>query len=103
MTARWTSASWRARIRTARGLSGLPDRASVPAMSDAADLPPVPPVAGVKTQMFVVTENQGPLAPLAGSPPPTPAWFRDAVALKPESRFVDVDGARIHYTRWGDR
>jgi pimeloyl-ACP methyl ester carboxylesterase len=87
----------------ARGLSGLPDRASVKAMSDAADLPPVPPVPGAKTEMFVINENQGPLAPLAGSPPPAPAWFSDSIALKPESHFIEVDGARIHYSRWGDR
>jgi len=43
-----------------------------------------------------------PLAALAGAPPPAPAWFHETVAVKPESRFVEVDGARIHYLRWGD-
>lgn len=42
-----------------------------------------------------------PLAGLAGAPPPAPAWFTDAVAVRPESRFVEADGARIHYLRWG--
>lgn len=72
-------------------------------MNDDSDLPPVPPVKGARPEMFTVTENQGPLAPLAGSPPPAPKWFAEAVSHKPESRHVDVHGARIHYLRWGDR
>ena len=73
-------------------------------MSDEDDdLPPVPPVQGAQPEMFTVNENQGPLAALSGSPAPAPKWFVEAVANKPESRFVEVDGARIHYQRWGDR
>jgi pimeloyl-ACP methyl ester carboxylesterase len=72
-------------------------------MSDDADLPPVPPVKGAQPEMFVVNENQGPLAPLAGSPPPAPKWFSQAIAQTPEDRFIAVEGARIHYRRWGDR
>jgi pimeloyl-ACP methyl ester carboxylesterase len=53
------------------------------------------------SQLFMATE--GPLAPLAGAIPPGPRWFDNAVASEPESRFVEVDGARIHYLRWGDR
>jgi|HubBroStandDraft_5_1064220.scaffolds.fasta_scaffold80413_3 pimeloyl-ACP methyl ester carboxylesterase len=72
-------------------------------MSDEDDdLPPVPPLQGAEPEMFTVNENQGPLTPLAGSPPPSPKWFRDAVANTPEDRFIMVDGARIHYRRWGD-
>jgi pimeloyl-ACP methyl ester carboxylesterase len=44
-----------------------------------------------------------PLAALAGAPPPAPQWFSDAVAVTPEDAFLDVDGVRIHYLRWGDR
>lgn len=44
----------------------------------------------------------GPLAPFAGEKPPAPAWFEQAVGQTPETRFVTVDGARIHYLRWGD-
>ena len=31
-----------------------------------------------------------------------PAWFTRAIAAPHESRFVEVDGCRIHYLRWGD-
>ena len=72
-------------------------------MTDDDDLPPVPPVQGARPEMFTVNETQGPLAALSGSPPPAPRWFAEAIANKPESHFVEVDGARIHYQRWGDR
>jgi pimeloyl-ACP methyl ester carboxylesterase len=48
-------------------------------------------------------ELETPLAPFAGAPPPAPAWFANVVAVEPEHGFIDVDGARIHYLRWGDR
>lgn len=48
-------------------------------------------------------ELETPLAALAGVSPPAPQWFHDAVAVVPESLFVPVEGARIHYLRWGDR
>ena len=32
-----------------------------------------------------------------------PGWFTRAVAVEPESRFVDVNGVKVHYLRWGDR
>lgn len=47
--------------------------------------------------------TEGPLAPLAGAIPPAPAWFAQAIANAPESNSVEVEGARIHYLRWGDR
>lgn len=31
-----------------------------------------------------------------------PAWFRRALAVRPEHREVKVEGARIHYLHWGD-
>ncbi len=34
-------------------------------------------------------------------PAATPAWFRRALAERPADAWVDVDGARIHYLRWG--
>ncbi|HKD22689.1 MAG TPA: alpha/beta fold hydrolase, partial [Rhizomicrobium sp.] len=47
--------------------------------------------------------KQGPLASLAGRRPPSPAWFKQTVAVEPESKFVRVEGGNIHYLRWGDR
>ena len=49
------------------------------------------------------TANEGPLAPLHGEIPPGPVWFDNVVAIEPESHYVDVEGARIHYLRWGDQ
>ena len=72
-----------------------------------SDTPIAPPVAGVtpeaRARLYELQANQGPLAALAGSPPPAPRWFTEAIAGKPESHFVTVKGARIHYLRWGDR
>ena len=71
-----------------------------------SDMPIAPPVAGLdpetEKQLFNLKANQGQLAGLAGSPPPAPRWFADATLHPPESHFVTVKGARIHYLRWGD-
>lgn len=70
-----------------------------------SDTPIVPPVPGLmpetEKRLFELQSNQGPLAPLAGDPPPAPRWFAEAVAVTPEHRFVTVAGARVHYLRWG--
>ncbi|MEL6830673.1 MAG: alpha/beta hydrolase [Pseudomonadota bacterium] len=42
-----------------------------------------------------------PLAPLRGARPPAPDWFVSAVETPYETRFVDVEGAKVHYQRWG--
>ena len=47
--------------------------------------------------------REGPLAALAGAVPPAPGWFDEAVAVAPESAFVEVAGVPIHYLRWGDK
>jgi pimeloyl-ACP methyl ester carboxylesterase len=71
-----------------------------------SDTPIAPPVPGLlpetEKHMFDLQANQGQLASLAGSPPPAPRWFAESIAHAPESRFVTVQGARIHYLRWGD-
>ncbi|MGD0189423.1 MAG: alpha/beta hydrolase [Rhizomicrobium sp.] len=50
----------------------------------------------------VYTATEGPLASLHGEIPPAPAWFDTIISVEPESGFVEVEGARIHYLRWGD-
>jgi len=47
--------------------------------------------------------KEGLLAPYQGAMPPAPAWFEKVVQEIPESKFVEVEGAKIHYLRWGDR
>src|ERR1043166_1204269 len=32
-----------------------------------------------------------------------PDWFKQAIKLEPEDRFIKVDGCRIHYLLWGHR
>jgi pimeloyl-ACP methyl ester carboxylesterase len=44
-----------------------------------------------------------PLAALGGTTPPAPAWFHEMLALAPERRFHEVDGARIETLVWGER
>ena len=33
---------------------------------------------------------------------PAPEWFQRAVAVPREDRFLEVDGCRMHYLRWGE-
>ena len=76
--------------------------ASLGHMSDSVSLPPID-VPDTEKRMFDLSANQGPLAALNGEVPPAPKWFSDTVVQAPESAFVPVDGAQIHYLRWGDR
>src|SRR5665213_1856457 len=46
--------------------------------------------------------TEGPLTSFNGAVPPAPQWFERIAAIAPESRFVEVEGAKIHYLRWGD-
>jgi pimeloyl-ACP methyl ester carboxylesterase len=50
-----------------------------------------------------LASKEGPLAPFKGKSPAAPAWFENAVSDIPESKTVNVEGANIHYLRWGDR
>jgi hypothetical protein len=73
-------------------------------MSDTPTMPPIPgALPDTERQMFNIAATEGPLAALDGAPPPAPKWFEDALAIRPESNFVQVGGAKIHYLRWGDR
>jgi pimeloyl-ACP methyl ester carboxylesterase len=72
-------------------------------MSDTPIALPVPGLAPeIEKHIFDLQSNQGQLASLAGSPPPAPRWFTDITSHAPENRFVTVQGAQIHYLRWGD-
>jgi pimeloyl-ACP methyl ester carboxylesterase len=57
----------------------------------------------MNTAPQTTVSDEGPLTPFHGEVPPAPRWFETAVSIVPESRFVDVEGAPIHYLRWGDR
>ena len=46
--------------------------------------------------------NMALLTPYAGEKPSAPNWFNSAVETPYESRWVEVEGARIRYQRWGD-
>ncbi|MBP6014258.1 MAG: alpha/beta hydrolase [Alphaproteobacteria bacterium] len=48
-------------------------------------------------------QTRGPLARYEGAPVKGPAWFEQAIATAAESNWVEVEGARIHYLRWGNR
>ena len=54
-------------------------------------------------QIAAYMASEGPLTPFQGGVPPSPEWFTRTVAVQPESAFVEVQGAKIHYLRWGDR
>ncbi len=43
-----------------------------------------------------------PLRNFHGAPPPAPAWFGRALDLRPDRRFVEVDGAPIETLVWGE-
>jgi pimeloyl-ACP methyl ester carboxylesterase len=45
----------------------------------------------------------GPLAAYAGTAPPQPEWFANAVASQAVSRHVTVARCPIHYLQWGKR
>jgi pimeloyl-ACP methyl ester carboxylesterase len=47
-------------------------------------------------------EVQAPLAPFKGAEPPSPQWFRDAIAQTPETRFVESLGTRLEVLTWGE-
>ncbi len=46
-------------------------------------------------------EVQAPLAEYKGEPPPSPQWFKDAIAQEPERMFVESLGAKLEVLVWG--
>ena len=47
--------------------------------------------------------HPAPLAHLHGHKPPAPAWFEQALAMRPERQFIDVQGGRVETLAWGPR
>jgi pimeloyl-ACP methyl ester carboxylesterase len=47
-------------------------------------------------------EVQAPLAEYKGELPPSPQWFKDAVAREPERVFVESLGSRLEVLTWGE-
>src|SRR5258708_2913740 len=45
-------------------------------------------------------EVQAPLAEYRGEPPPTPQWFKDAIAREPERVFVESLGSKLEVLTW---
>jgi pimeloyl-ACP methyl ester carboxylesterase len=53
-------------------------------------------------QWTMPAEVQAPLAPFEGREPPSPDWFKWAIAQEPERSFVNVEGANIELLVWGE-
>src|SRR5258708_36721187 len=47
-------------------------------------------------------EVQAPLAVYAGAEPPSPQWFKDAIAQEPERGFVESLGSKLEVLTWGE-
>ncbi|HEY8003749.1 MAG TPA: alpha/beta hydrolase [Phenylobacterium sp.] len=58
-----------------------------PVHADPGELPP---------------EVQAPLAEFKGEPPPSPQWFKDAIAREPERTFVESLGTKLEVLTWGE-
>ncbi|MEO9970992.1 MAG: alpha/beta hydrolase [Hyphomonadaceae bacterium] len=55
----------------------------------------------IKNQPPEMPSEGGPLNVYKGERPPAPNWFDDAVSTRYETEYLEVEGARIHYQRWG--
>jgi pimeloyl-ACP methyl ester carboxylesterase len=56
----------------------------------------------IHTEGQLPPEVQAPLAPYKGEPPPSPQWFKDAIAQEPERIFVDSLGTKLEVLVWGE-
>ncbi|HEY2750756.1 alpha/beta hydrolase [Phenylobacterium sp.] len=74
----------------------------------AEDVKPVEtPVGGyddrpIHTEVPLPPEVQAPLAEYKGEPPPSPSWFREAIAREPERVFVESLGSKLEVLTWGE-
>lgn len=57
----------------------------------------------IKDQPPEMPSEGGPLGAYQGKRPAAPDWFETAVSARYEAAFVEVDGGRVHYQRWGRR
>ncbi len=73
-------------------------------MSEAPVMPVATPDGSADTSPEPVDPNiRAPIAHLHGERPPSPQWFKDAIASVPERGFVEAAGAQIETLSWGDR
>jgi len=56
----------------------------------------------VRLEPDLPPEIASPLALFKGAEPPSPAWFKEALARAPQRDFVTVQGARIELLTWGE-
>jgi pimeloyl-ACP methyl ester carboxylesterase len=56
----------------------------------------------VHTEPSLPPEVQAPLAEYHGEPPPSPQWFKDAIAREPERSFVESLGSKLEVLTWGE-
>jgi len=56
----------------------------------------------VRLEEGLPPEMASPLAPFKGAEPPSPQWFKDAIANAPERLSVPVEGANIEVLAWGE-
>ena len=47
-------------------------------------------------------EVQAPLADYGGDEPPSPQWFKDAIARAPQRGFVESQGSKLEVLTWGE-
>lgn len=47
-------------------------------------------------------EVRAPLAAFEGAEPPSPQWFKDAIAQEPERTFVESLGTKLEVLTWGE-
>ena len=57
----------------------------------------------VRLQPGMAEEIGSPLKPFAGAEPPSPDWFKWAIAQTPERQTIQVAGADIEVLAWGQR
>lgn len=56
-----------------------------------------------QTQSQTQSNIAGPLKQYAGTEPPAPGWFHEAIAVPHETHRIEVEGTEVEYLRWGDK